>query len=62
MSSVIKFDKSFHPVVLYENYLICTFMNISENLKTGEELIGEKLLSCLRVCLCVCVCVGGGGG
>ena len=33
ISSVIKFDKSFHPVVQYENYLICIFMNINENLK-----------------------------
>ena len=23
----------FHPLVLYENYLICIFMNINENLK-----------------------------
>ena len=28
--SVIQFDKFFHPVVLYENYLICIFMNINE--------------------------------
>ena len=31
ISSVIQFDKFFHPVVLYENYLICIFMNINEN-------------------------------
>ena len=30
ISSVIQFDKFFHPVVLYENYLICIFMNINE--------------------------------
>ena len=30
---MIQFDKSFHPVVLYENYLICIFMNINENSK-----------------------------
>ena len=30
ISSVIQFDKLFHPVVLYENYLICMFMNINE--------------------------------
>ena len=31
ISSVIQFDMFFHPVVLYENYLICIFMNINEN-------------------------------
>ena len=31
--SVIQFDNFFHPVVLYENYLICIFMNINEILK-----------------------------
>ena len=31
ISSVIQFDKFFHPVVLYENYLIFKFMNINEN-------------------------------
>ena len=31
ISSVIQFDKFFHPVDLYENYLICIFMNIYEN-------------------------------
>ena len=30
ISSVIQFDKFFHPVVLDENYLICIFMNINE--------------------------------
>ena len=30
ISSVIQFDNFFHPVVLYENYLICIFMNINE--------------------------------
>ena len=32
ISSAIKFDKSFHPVVLYENYIICILININENL------------------------------
>ena len=31
ISSVIQFDMFFHPAVLYENYLICIFMNINEN-------------------------------
>ena len=31
IASVIQLDKIFHPVVLYENYLICIFMNINEN-------------------------------
>ena len=30
ISSVIQFDKFFHPEVLYEIYLICIFMNINE--------------------------------
>ena len=42
--SVIQFDKLFHPVVLYENYLICIFMNINKILKMGEKLLG-KLVS-----------------
>ena len=33
MLSMVQFDKSIHPVVLYEYYLICIFMNIHENLK-----------------------------
>ena len=28
ISSVIQFDKSFHPLVLYENYLICILIVI----------------------------------
>ena len=35
--SVIQFDKFIHPVVLYENYLICIFMNINEILKIREK-------------------------
>ena len=30
---MVQFDKSIHPVVLYEYILICIFMNIHENLK-----------------------------
>ena len=37
ISSVIQFDKFFHPVVLYENYFICIFMNINEILKMTEK-------------------------
>ena len=37
ISSVIQFDKFFHPVVLYENYFICIFMNINVILKLGEK-------------------------
>ena len=37
ISSVIQFDKFFHPVVLYENYLICIFMNIYEILKISKR-------------------------
>ena len=32
MSSVIQFDKSIHPMVLYENDLISLFMNVYVNL------------------------------
>ena len=31
ISSVIQFDKYIHPVVLYENFLICILMSINEN-------------------------------
>ena len=36
----MQFDKLFHPVVLYENYLICIFMNINEILKNEGKTIG----------------------
>ena len=41
ISSVIQFDKFFHPVVLDENYLICIFMNINEILKMREKTMGK---------------------
>ena len=34
-------DKYFHPVVLYENYFICIFMNINENLKKRKRPLDE---------------------
>ena len=37
ISSVIHFDESLHPVVLYVNYIICIFMNNNENLKHQGE-------------------------
>ena len=54
ISSVIQFDKFFHPVVLYENYLmvlyenylICIFMNINEILKWWKK--HGKTLVCNR--------------
>ena len=33
ISSVMQFDKVFYLMVLYENYLICIFVNINEYLK-----------------------------
>ena len=42
ISSVIHFDKSIHPMALYENYLICIFMNINENLKNEGKTIELK--------------------
>ena len=41
ISSVIQFDKLFHPVVLYENYLICIFMNINDILIIREKTMGK---------------------
>ena len=41
ISSVIQFDKFFHPVVLYDNYLIYIFMNINEILKMREKAMGK---------------------
>ena len=41
ISSVIQFDKFFHPVVLDENDLICIFMNINEILKMREKTMGN---------------------
>ena len=37
ISSVIQFDKFFHPVVIYENYLVCIFMNINEIFCNGRK-------------------------
>ena len=37
ISPMIEFDMYFHPVVLYENHLICIFININENLKNERE-------------------------
>ena len=38
VSSMLRFDKPIHPVVLYERYLICIFVkihgNLNKNLKT----------------------------
>ena len=36
---MIQLGKSFHPVVLYENYLVCIFMNIYDNLKDREKTL-----------------------
>ena len=41
-SSVIQFDMFLHPVVLYENYLICIFNNINETFVMKEKIL-EKL-------------------
>ena len=41
ISSVIQFDKFFHPVVLDEYYLICIFMNINEILKNEGKNMGK---------------------
>ena len=38
MSLVIQFDKSIHPMVLYENDLISIFMNVYINLQKIGKL------------------------
>ena len=49
ISSVIQFDKFFHPVVLDEIIFICIFMNINENLKNeGVKTMGKTIV-CNRV-------------
>ena len=42
---MIQIDKFFHPVVLYENYLICIFMNINENF-CNERKKFRKIKGC----------------
>ena len=37
VSSVIQYDMFFHPIVLYENFLIFILLNINENLKNREN-------------------------
>ena len=37
ISPEIQFDKFFHPVVIYENYHICIFMNINENFRNERK-------------------------
>ena len=36
IKSMVQFDKYIHPVIFYEYYLICIFMNIHNNLKNEE--------------------------
>ena len=42
ISSVIKFDKSIHPMDLYETYLICIFLIINKNEKNEGKTIELK--------------------
>ena len=42
ISSVIQFDKKIYPVVLYENDLICIFMNINENFSNERKNLRKK--------------------
>ena len=39
ISPVIQFDKYFHLMFLYGNYLICIFINITGNLKRQDKTI-----------------------
>ena len=43
MSSVIQFDKSIHPMVLYENDLIGIFMNVYVNLQKIGNIIKKNI-------------------
>ena len=42
ISPMIHYDKFSHPVVQYENYHICIFMNIKENLKISEKPLDKQ--------------------
>ena len=42
ISSVIQFDMFFHPVVLYENYLICNSLILIKTFVMKEKIL-EKL-------------------
>ena len=46
---MVQLDKSIHPVVLYEYYLICVFINIHENLKMREHQIKAETHVCFPV-------------
>ena len=48
ISSVIQFVKYFHPVGLYESYLISIFMNINENLKMRDNPLGKLVIKDLN--------------
>ena len=43
ISSVIQFDKKNYPVVLYENDLICIFMNINENFSNERKNLRKNM-------------------
>ena len=45
ISSGIRFDKIFYPVLIYANYLICIIMNIYANLKNDGKIIENKLIN-----------------
>ena len=47
-----KFDKFFHPVVLYENYRICISMNNNENFSNERKYL-RKIKGCTNTITCV---------
>ena len=57
--SVIQFDKFFHPVVLYEKYLIGIFMNSNENFSNERKYL-RKIKGCILASYLItgCVCCG----
>ena len=53
---LIQFDQPFHPVILYENYLIRIVMNINKTSKLHTGLVVSERVgvrSSLRVPCCV---------
>ena len=43
ISSAILFEKSLYPVVLYEKYVICIFMNSCVNLENDEKSLESNV-------------------
>ena len=42
-----------HPIISYENYLICKFMIINENFISNQRKIAQKLMGCIFKTMCI---------